>query len=52
MNLQLVVLIPTTHSFASLMWPLFGVKLATVLIMIARLVPIIFLIRVLLDLAV
>jgi len=51
-NLELVVLIPTTHSFASLIWPLFGVKLATVLIMIAHLVPIIFLMRVLLDLVV
>jgi len=50
--LILVVLIPTTHYFASLIWPLFGVKLANVLIMIAHLVPIIFLIRILLDLAV
>jgi len=52
MILILVVLIPTTHSFASLIWPLFGVKVATVLIMIAHLIPIIFLMRVLLALAI
>jgi len=51
-NLRLVMLIPTTHSLASPIWPLFGVKLATVLIMITRLVPIIFLMRVFLDLVV
>jgi len=47
-----IVLIPTTHSLASPIWLLLGVKFATVLIMIARLVPITFLIRVFLDLAV
>ena len=52
MNLRSVVLIPTTHSLASPIWPILGVKLATVLIMIARLVPIIFLMRVFLDLVV
>jgi len=52
MILILVVLIPTTHTFASLIWPLFSVKLATVLIMIAHLEPITFFMRVLLDLAV
>ena len=52
MNLRLVVLIPTTHSLASPIWPLLGVKLATILIMIAHLVPFIFLMRFFLDLAV
>jgi len=52
MNLRLVVLIPTTHSLTSLIMPLLCVKLAIVLTMTARLVPIIFLMRVLLDLAV
>jgi len=52
MNLRLVVLIPTTYSLASPIWPFLGVKLATVLIMIARLIPIIFLMRVFFDLVV
>ena len=42
MNLRLVMLIPTTHSVASPIWPLLGVKLATVLIMITRLAYYIF----------
>jgi len=50
MILILVVLISTTHPLASLIWALLGVKLAIVLIMIAHLVPIIFLMRVLPDL--
>jgi len=52
MSLKLVVLIPTCHSLASPIRPLLGVKLAIVLIMMAHLVPIIFLMRVLLDLVV
>ena len=51
-DFELVVLIPTTHPLASLIWPLLGVKLAIVLIMIAHLVPTIFLMRVLPDLVV
>jgi len=50
MNLRLVVLIPTTHSLASLIWPLLCVKLAIILITKAHLVPIIFLMRLFLDL--
>ena len=52
MNLKLVILIPTCHSLASLIWLLLGVKLATVLIMIVYLVPIIFSMRVFHDLLV
>ena len=52
MNLILVVLIPTTHALASLIMPLLCVKLAIVLTITAHLIPIIFLMRVLLDLAV
>ena len=50
-NLRLVVLIPTIHCLASLILPLLCVKLAIILTMTARLVPIIFLMRLLLDLA-
>jgi len=52
MNLKLVALILASHPLASPIWPVFGVKLATVLTMIAHLVPIIFLMRILLDLVV
>jgi len=52
MILRLVALIPTTHSLTSLIWPLLCVKLAIILTMTACLVPIIFLMRLLLDLVV
>ena len=52
MNLILVVLILTTHSLASLIMPLLCVKLAIVLTITVHLVPIIFLKRVLPNLAV
>ena len=49
MNLRLVVLIRTTHPLASPIWPLLCVKLATVPIMTARLVHILFMMRLFLD---
>jgi len=52
MNSRLVVLILTSHSLASLLMPILCVKFAIVLIMTALLVPIIFLMKVLLDLVV
>jgi len=52
MNLRLVVLIPTTHSLASLIMPFLCVKVAIVLTMTVHFVHIIFLMRVLLNLVV
>jgi len=52
LNLRLVVLILTSHPFASLLMPLLCVQFATVLIIATLLVPIIFLMKGLLDLVV
>jgi len=52
MNLKLVALFPTCHPLASLLMPLLCVIFAIILIMTAVLVPIIFLMKAVLDLVV
>jgi len=52
LNLKLVALILTSHPLASLLVPLLCVLFATVLITTAILVPIIFLMKILLDLVI